>query len=376
MLAASVGLRADAIGRVRMRSNEGLVGLIAEQMRPQAFTHAAHHPRFKFFPEAGEELYQTLFGVPLVDRGALQGVLVVQTAESREFSPGEISMLVAATAQLSPLVSELRALEHFVAPAYERLRAIAQNLWWAWDREANALFRELDPVRWRECDHNPILLMRSMSIDYLEQRCRQLVLHSRINYAYRRMREYLEADDTWGARNAGVLWARPVAYFSAEFGIHESVPIYSGGLGILSGDHIKSASDQGIPLIGIGLYYDQGYFRQRLDADGWQQEDYIDLNSGDIPIQPAIGQDGQPVSVSIETRTGMVWARVWKLTVGRNVLYLLDSDVPGNCAGRPRADGPAVRRRHAHTDSPGIAAGRGGRASARSAGHRRREWSI
>ena len=100
---------------------------MAEEMRPQAFTNAARHPRFKFFPEAGEEIYHTLLGVPLVDRGSLQGVLVVQTAEPREFSGDEISMLVAATAQLSPLVSELRALEHFVAPAYERLRALAQQ---------------------------------------------------------------------------------------------------------------------------------------------------------------------------------------------------------------------------------------------------------
>ena len=330
MLAASIGLRPDAIGRVRLRSNEGLVGLVAEEMRPQAFTNAARHPRFKFFPEAGEEVYQTLLGAPLVDRGSLQGVLVVQTAEPREFSGDEISMLVAATAQLSPLVSELRALEHFVAPAYERLRALAGNLWSCWDRDSISLFRDLDPVRWRECGHNPILLLRSMSIETLEQRCRQLVLHSRIHYAYRRMREYLEAENTWGDMHAGMLCANPIAYFSAEFGLHESVPIYSGGLGILSGDHIKSASDLGVPLVGIGLYYDQGYFRQRLDSNGWQQEDYIDLNSSDIPIQPAIGNDGEPVMVVIETKTGRLLVRVWKLTVGRIPLYLLDSDVPGN----------------------------------------------
>ena len=157
-----------------------------------------------------------------------------------------------------------------------------------------------------------------------------MVLHSRINYAYRRMCEYLKDETTWGAANAGVLWSRPVAYFSAEFGLHESVPIYSGGLGILSGDHIKSASDLGIPLVGVGLYYDQGYFRQRLDSNGWQLEDYLDLDSNDIPIRPATGTDGQQIVVSIETRTGRVSARVWKLAVGRTQLYLLDSDVPGN----------------------------------------------
>ena len=101
------------------------------------------------------------------------------------------------------------------------------------------------------------------------------MLHGRINYAYRRQREYLDADRTWGARHAGVLRPRPVAYFSAEFGLHESIPIYSGGLGVLAGDHIKSASDLGIPLVGIGLFYGQGYFRQRLDTNGWQQEEYL-----------------------------------------------------------------------------------------------------
>ena len=102
------------------------------------------------------------------------------------------------------------------------------------------------------------------------------------------MQEYLHSTHTWGARHAGVLWARPVAYFSAEFGLHESLPIYSGGLGILAGDHIKSASDLGIPLVGVGLYYDQGYFRQRLDRDGWQHEDYIDVDSRLLPIRPAL----------------------------------------------------------------------------------------
>ena len=112
-------------------------------------------------------------------------------------------------------------------------------------------------------------------------------MHGRINYAYRRLEEYLGSRDTWGERHAGVLRTRPVAYFSAEFGLHESLPIYSGGLGILSGDHIKAASDLGIPLVGVGLYYDQGYFRQRLDDDGWQQEDYLDVDAATLPIRPA-----------------------------------------------------------------------------------------
>ena len=120
-----------------------------------------------------------------------------------------------------------------------------------------------------------------------------------------------------------------MAYFSAEFGIHESIPIYSGGLGILAGDHLKSASDLGIPLVGVGLYYDQGYFRQRLDGEGWQREEYVDVDHQLLPMEPAI-RDGVPVTVEIETRTGRIVARVWRIAVGRNTLLLLDSNVEGN----------------------------------------------
>ena len=169
-----------------------------------------------------------------------------------------------------------------------------------------------------------------MPIAQLEARASQLALHGRINYAYRRLQEYLQSKHTWGGENASVLGARPVAYFSAEFGLHESLPIYSGGLGILAGDHLKSASDLGIPLVGIGLYYDQGYFRQRLDVDGWQHEDYLDVDSAVLPIQPATARDGAPLTVEIETRTGRILARVWRVSVGRNTLLLLDSNVDGN----------------------------------------------
>jgi starch phosphorylase len=330
VLAATVGLSPESVGRVRMRLDEGLAGLVAEQIKPIMVEDAVRHPRFKYFREAGEDPYRSFAGVPLVDRGLLQGVLVVQTAESRAFSPDEIRMLAAAGAQLSPIVSETRVLEQFVAPAYQRLWALARNLWWSWDDEAAQLFRDLDPIRWRTLDHNPIALLEDMSIEQLEERASQLVLHGRINYTYRRMQEYLGSEKTWGARNAGVLWARPVAYFSAEFGLHESVPIYSGGLGILAGDHIKSASDLNIPLVGIGLYYNQGYFKQRLDLDGWQQEDYLNVDRQRLPLRHAIGKDGQPVNVRIQTRTAEIVARVWQLAVGRNTLLLLDSDVEGN----------------------------------------------
>src|SRR5262252_7425478 len=239
-------------------------------------------------------------------------------------------MLVQAAAQLAPVVSEARTLDRFVAPTLDRLWSLARNLWWAWDHDSTGLFRDLDPVRFRQLNHNPVSLLSEIQFDDIERRAQQLVLHSRINYASRRQREYLEAARTWGAKHAGILRPRPVAYFSAEFGLHESIPIYSGGLGVLAGDHIKSASDLDIPLVGVGLYYGQGYFRQRLDRNGWQQEDYLETDVNSLPMELAIAANGHPVTVQIETWSGAIRARVWRLKVGRCDLLLLDSNVPGN----------------------------------------------
>jgi len=314
---------------VRMRITEGLAGLVAEQVRPIVVKDATLHPRFKYFTEAGEDPYKTFLGVPVIDRGVLQGVLVVQTADERHFGEDDVRMLATAGMQLAPIVSEARTVGHFVAPVHQKLAAIAQNLWWAWDEETISIFRDIDPVLWRECDHNPIVLLQKTAISQLEARASQLSLHGKINYAYRRLQEYLQSKHTWGAQHASVLGARPVAYFSAEFGLHESLPIYSGGLGILAGDHLKSASDLGIPLVGIGLYYGQGYFRQRLDANGWQHEDYLDVDEAQLPIAPAM-RNGVPLTIEIATRTGRLLARVWRITVGRNMLLLLDSNVDGN----------------------------------------------
>jgi starch phosphorylase len=330
VLAATLGLRRSCVGTLHMGLHEGLTGLVAEQVRPVAVAEVKTHPRYKYFKESGEEAYQSFLGVPLIDRGVLQGVLVVQTAEPRMFRDDEIKMLTDAAAQVAPTVSEARTLDRFIAPIQERLWSLARNLWWTWDQDSTSLFRDVDPVRWRQMNHNPISLLMDTPLADLERRARELVLHSRINYTYRRQREYLEAGRTWGARHAGVLRPRPVAYFSAEFGLHESLPIYSGGLGVLAGDHIKSASDLDIPLIGIGLFYSQGYFRQRLDENGWQREEYIPNDVNQLPMEPAIGFNGLPVTVEIQTRSGIINARVWRVRVGRCDLLLLDSNVEGN----------------------------------------------
>jgi starch phosphorylase len=330
VLAATVGLRPQCIGTLRLALHEGLTGMVAEQVRPVAVEQVKNHPRYKYFTEAGEDAYQSFLGVPLIDRGVLQGVLVVQTVEARIFREDEIRMLAETATQVAPVVSEARALDRFIAPAQEKLWALARNLWWSWDNDTNSLFRDLDPVRWRQLHHNPISLLSEIPLATLQRRAGELVLYGRINYAYRRQQEYLQLDRTWGATNAGVLRPRPVAYFSAEFGLHESIPIYSGGLGVLAGDHIKSASDLDIPLIGVGLFYGQGYFRQHLDSGGWQREEYLQTDVNQLPMEPAIARKGEPVTVQVETRSGAIRAKVWRVKVGRCDLLLLDSNVEGN----------------------------------------------
>lgn len=213
---------------------------------------------------------------------------------------------------------------------HEKCVSLASNLWWAWSPDTIELFRDLDPMLWRQTGHNPIQLLRAFSPLELDQRATEMALHSRINHCYRLLKEYLAQRRGWGIQNAGVLGTRPVAYFSAEFGIHESMPIYSGGLGVLSGDHVKSASDLGIPMVCVGLFYGQGYFRQFLDDNGYQREEYVDTNVDDIAMRPALDQNQHPVQVNIETREGTIAARVWQLDIGRIRLFLLDCNVEGN----------------------------------------------
>lgn len=213
---------------------------------------------------------------------------------------------------------------------HSKCQALASNLWWSWHPEVTNVFRDIDPIRWRQLDHNPIALLREVTPQRLEARAVEVGLFSRINWAYRQLKDYLAASDTWAATHAGVLGGNPVVYFSAEFGIHESIPIYSGGLGVLSGDHVKSASGLGLPLIGVGLFYDQGYFRQRLDENGIQIEEYVDTKVEDLPIRPAMTDDGNSLVVKIETREAPVFARIWRMDVGRVKLYLLDCNVEGN----------------------------------------------
>ena len=220
------------------------------------------------------------------------------------------------------------------------------------------------PLLWRRVDHNPVEFLKRLPAEQLERRAAELALDSRIDYAFRRLSEYLRDTDSWGSVQGIGFAAAAGCYFSAEFGLHESLPIYSGGLGVLAGDHLKSASDLGIPLVGVGLLYAQGYFRQTLDSSGWQQELYLNADLELLPIESVAGPDGKPLLVAVETTTGVLHARVWRVEVGRTTLLLLDSNVPREQRLGPLADGAALRRRRAGADPSGASAG-GRRASGR-----------
>ncbi len=250
----------------------------------------------------------------------------------------------------------------------DKLRELARNLWWTWQPNVIALFRELDPALWRKVDHNPVEFLKRLPVDQLERRAAEMALDSRIDYAFRRLAEYLKDTDSWGAVHASILRARPVAYFSAEFGLHESLPIYSGGLGVLAGDHLKSASDLGIPLIAIGLLYAQGYFRQSLDASGWQQEQYLNADLELLPIESVSGPDGKPLLVAVETDHGRP-AREGLAGGGRpDHAPAARRQCPREQRVRPVAHGAALRRRRPDPHPPGAAPGRRRRPGAARAG--------
>ncbi len=213
-----------------------------------------------------------------------------------------------------------------------RLRELSMNLFWSWQPDVAELFRALNGDLWEKTHHNPVAMLKQMSEAEIELRGSDAYLNTRILYAHRRLREYLESDGPLGGLHAGPLNAAPVAYFSAEFGIHECLPIYSGGLGILSGDHLKAASDMDAPLVAVGLLYAHGYFHQWIDTDGIQKERYEANELENLPIRPALSPDGKPIRVTLPMPGRSLTIKVWEVAVGRVRLFLLDTDAPENNA--------------------------------------------
>jgi starch phosphorylase len=212
----------------------------------------------------------------------------------------------------------------------DKLRELSKNLYWAWHPEFIRVFRDLQPELWREVNHNPVEFLRRLADQAVEDTFRDPRMSNRLTQAFHKLRDYLEATEVWGAWHAGPLRAFPVAYFSAEFGLHESLPIYSGGLGVLAGDHLKAASDLGIPMVAVGLAYAYGYFEQSLDANGWQHEHYFSADQAALPLELVKNEYGQPVRIAVQTEPYEIWVGLWQVHVGRNLLLLLDTNVDGN----------------------------------------------
>lgn len=212
----------------------------------------------------------------------------------------------------------------------KRLNELAHNLWWVWTPEATELFATLDRELWDEVVHNPVKLLRRIRQERLEEVANDDKYLKHYDSVMEAFDAYMNADDTWFARNYPDDVDKPIAYFSAEFGLHESLPIYSGGLGVLSGDHCKAASDLGLPLVGVGFLYPQGYFRQRITSQGDQKAYYEKLDLAEVPARPAVDENGDQIYVSVELPGRTVSAKVWRIQVGRIPLYLLDTDVDPN----------------------------------------------
>mgnify|MGYP000848872734 CR=1 FL=1 len=220
---------------------------------------------------------------------------------------------------------------NFELPArIERLKDLVYNLWWVWNPQARALFANIDARLWDEVNHNPVTVLKQADrADLNAMSCHPdyLDLYDRVLDQFDR---YLAADDTWYNKTYPDLRDKSIAYFSFEFGLHESLPVYAGGLGVLSGDHLKESSDLGIPLVGIGFIYRQGYFKQHITEDGWQNTGNYTLPLDELPLIPLLDENKAPVLISVQLPERKVYARIWELHVGRRLLYLLDSDVDAN----------------------------------------------
>jgi len=202
------------------------------------------------------------------------------------------------------------------------LTTLAMNLRWSWDRDTRALFERIDPSAWEETIHDPIAVLGTVSPDRLDALAQDTVFVAEVAEAAERLERYRLGDRWFQGRTSPL---RGVAYFSPEFGIAEALPQYSGGLGILAGDHLKAASDLGVPLVGVGLFYRHGYFRQSLDVDGWQQERFPNLDPYSLPLELVEG-----AGVTVDLAGQPLHARIWRADVGRIPLYLLDADVDEN----------------------------------------------
>ena len=210
------------------------------------------------------------------------------------------------------------------------LNKLSRNLWWTWNQEAQDIFQRLSPRGWMNLYHNAVAVLHEVSEYELRVHLQDSEFSDRVRAVLKDFENYLSDPNTWGHKNAPHLHQNPVAYFSAEFGFHESLPIAAGGLGMLAGDHTKSASDLGLGFVGVGLFYREGYFQQAIDSNNWQTEYYNPVDPKNVPVEPLLDADDERLVCSVEIGLNVVDFQIWRVNVGRVPVYLLDTNLPAN----------------------------------------------
>jgi starch phosphorylase len=220
---------------------------------------------------------------------------------------------------------------HFSLPRrVSRLGELAYNLWWVWNSDAQMLFSQINKTLWGQVNHNPVTFLKTVDRHFLNAVTNDRFYLDLYDHVMEKFDHYLKSESTWFSETYPKQAGRQAAYFSFEFGLHESLPVYAGGLGVLSGDHLKEASDLGLPLVGVGFIYNEGYFTQHISEDGWQETRTTHLDLAAMPVIPLVDETGQPAKISVELPGRLVAARIWQVQVGRVPLYLLDTNVEGN----------------------------------------------
>jgi starch phosphorylase len=217
-----------------------------------------------------------------------------------------------------------------IAQLMAGLKRLASNLWWTWNQDSQEVFHELSPRGWQSLYHNAVAVLQEVSEYELKVRLQDPNLARRVQVVLKSFEAYLSDEKTWGKKHAPALHANPVAYFSAEIGFHETLPIAAGGLGILAGDHARSASDLGIGFVGISIFYREGYFQQAINQDSWQTDYYVRLNPETLPLEPVLDAAGNPIVCSMDIDLSRVYFHAWRVNVGRIPVYLLDTNRPEN----------------------------------------------
>lgn len=212
----------------------------------------------------------------------------------------------------------------------DKLSEIANNLWWSWNTEFLRLFKEIDIDLWEHVDKNPVKFLKLVSQEKLEDAAKNEALLRDYDKIVENFEDYMKSKNTWFAKKYPDNKEDLIAYFSAEYGLDQILPIYSGGLGILSGDHLKSASDLGVPLVAVGLLYKNGYFHQKINGYGEQQTEYKNIDVSMLPINPVKDKDGKDLIIYVKFPKRRLFLKVWEIRVGRVKLYLMDSDIQEN----------------------------------------------